>query len=134
MDLSLQGANSQDEEFFEYNNQLRTGIIDAFSGMLQGLGRVKAEQHLQQQSTFMVEFIGTIVQDKNRDENVTKVAVGLLGDIASSVPSLGQVFTSKPWIKEIIEECYNSEVSGMRDTAEWAATAIRDCASSTATS
>lgn len=35
MDLSLQGANTQDEDFYEYNNQLRVGIIDAFSGILQ---------------------------------------------------------------------------------------------------
>eukprot|EP00803_Ostreobium_quekettii_P001410 evm.model.scf_992.7 EVM.evm.TU.scf_992.7 scf_992:41153-48250(-) len=103
MELSLQGANSQDEDFCEYNNQLRAGIIDAFSGILQGLGRAKAEQHLQQQATFMIDFIGAVMEDANKDATLTKLAVGLLGDIASALPSLGPFFTSKPWIKRAIE-------------------------------
>lgn len=136
MDLSLQGAHAEDEDFYEYNNQLRSGIIDAFSGILQGLGHAKAEQHaLHQPAMFMIDFIGTVVQDKNRDDTVTRVAVGLLGDIASSLPSLAPVFSEKPWIKQIIEECYQSTAAGLRESAEWAAAVtMREFTNSTATS
>lgn len=70
---------------------------------VQGLGRQKAEQYLQQQSAMMVEFIGVVVKDKTRDDGLTKVAVGLLGDMAISIPSIGPLFVNKTWIREVIQ-------------------------------
>ncbi|GMH44988.1 hypothetical protein BSKO_12945 [Bryopsis sp. KO-2023] len=134
IDLSMTTPPEQDEDFCDYNNQLRSGIIDAYSGILQGLGRQKAEQYLHQQSTLMVNFIGAVVQDKNRDEGVTKVAVGLLGDIASSIPSIGPVFINKPWIGKILQECLQSDSPSLKDMAEWAASAVGEASNTTATS
>ena len=44
--LSVQQQQSGNEELFEYNNQLRQGIFEAYSGILNGLSREKASHFL----------------------------------------------------------------------------------------
>lgn len=34
----MQAQNSQDDDFLDYNNELRIGILEAYSGIFQGLG------------------------------------------------------------------------------------------------
>lgn len=36
--VPLQAANSTDDDWLDYNNELRIGILEAYSGILQGLG------------------------------------------------------------------------------------------------
>jgi hypothetical protein len=36
--MPLQAANSTDDDWLDYNNELRIGILEAYSGILQGLG------------------------------------------------------------------------------------------------
>jgi importin subunit beta-1 len=38
MQLSMAQASSRDEDFMDYNNELRIGILEAYSGIFQGLG------------------------------------------------------------------------------------------------
>jgi hypothetical protein len=35
---SCQAQNSVDDDFLDYNNELRIGILEAYSGIFQGLG------------------------------------------------------------------------------------------------
>ncbi len=42
----MQQQQTGDEDFFDYNNMLRHGILEAYSGILNGLSREKANQHL----------------------------------------------------------------------------------------
>lgn len=44
--LSVQQQQTGDEDFFDYNNLLRHGILEAYSGILNGLSREKVNQHL----------------------------------------------------------------------------------------
>jgi hypothetical protein len=36
--VHLQATNSVDDDFLDYNNELRIGILEAYSGIFQGLG------------------------------------------------------------------------------------------------
>lgn len=48
--LSVQQQQSGDEDLFEYNNQLRHGIFEAYSGILNGMSSEKVSQFLEQPS------------------------------------------------------------------------------------
>jgi hypothetical protein len=48
-----QAQNSSDDDWLDYNNELRIGILEAYSGIFQGLGpgeggRQRAAQHTRQ--------------------------------------------------------------------------------------
>ena len=44
----------------EYNNTLRNGILEAYSGIIQGLGPQKASQYLRNEVPFIIEFVSSI--------------------------------------------------------------------------
>ena len=74
----------------------------------------------------LLEFIEYIYNDKeNQDDGVTKAAVALLGDLASTLPHVGQLFTQKPYTIQFVQEAATSGISSLTDTATWAQTAIK---------
>lgn len=48
--MSVQQQQSGDEDLYEYNNQLRHGIFEAYSGILNGMSSEKVSQFLLQPS------------------------------------------------------------------------------------
>ena len=41
----MQAANNADDDWLDYNNELRIGILEAYSGILQGLGPGMLTEH-----------------------------------------------------------------------------------------
>uniref|UniRef100_A0A7S2R3W5 Importin N-terminal domain-containing protein n=1 Tax=Rhizochromulina marina TaxID=1034831 RepID=A0A7S2R3W5_9STRA len=85
-----------DEDMIDYLNELREGILDAYTGVLNGLfdggvphlilqipveGQKVAAQGL-------LEFLEKIGLDDNKDMAVLKCAVGLMGDLANYLPQM----------------------------------------------
>lgn len=70
----------------EYNDQLRHGILDAFSGIIQGMGPAKCSQYLKGEVVGLVTFVSSISADDDIDEDVAKAAINLLGDLCSVMP------------------------------------------------
>lgn len=134
VELSVAEGGTIDEDFTEFNHELRKAILEAFSGILQGVGRHEAEKCLHQESQVMIDFVERVVAEAPRDEAMISVAVGLLGDIAHALPSLNTVMKQKKWIEAFVTECARSDVSTIKDTAHYAATAIAKAAATTATS
>lgn len=118
--LSVQQQKSGDEEFFEYNNQLRHSILEAYSGVLNGMTRPKVEQNMMQSATGIVEFVEAVLNDKaNPDAGVTKLAVALLGDIAANLTGVGQLFQQKPSLVSAVSQAVQN-----REAEDWAEAAI----------
>lgn len=63
-ELSAQPA-VRDDEMIEYNNQLRSGILEAYSGIFQGFKNSKAELMVKY-SEHILQFIENVYQDKDR--------------------------------------------------------------------
>ncbi len=72
-----------DSDLMEYNNLLRNGILDAYSGIIQGMGPAKAEHYLKGELSDMLLFVASIGAESEPDEDVARSAVNLLGDICS---------------------------------------------------
>eukprot|EP00775_Hariotina_reticulata_P014411 gene14411-14517_t len=84
MSLSVeQTRGSVDDDFLDYNNELRIGILEAYSGIFQGLGPGVADQLMISEVPYIVEFANSIGRDQQPDDTVVRNCVNLLGDICT---------------------------------------------------
>uniref|UniRef100_A0A0E0PL66 Importin N-terminal domain-containing protein n=1 Tax=Oryza rufipogon TaxID=4529 RepID=A0A0E0PL66_ORYRU len=122
----LQGAaellavlDHTDEDMVDYGNQLRRGIFEAYSGILQGIKGAKAQLMIPYAS-HLLQFTEAVYKDRSRDESVTKAAVAVLGDLADTLGSSSKdLFKSNLFHVEFLRECHDLD-DEVRDTASWA--------------
>mmetsp|Transcript_27625 Transcript_27625/g.65566 ORF Transcript_27625/g.65566 Transcript_27625/m.65566 type:complete len:891 (-) Transcript_27625:1094-3766(-) len=128
------------DDMADYNSQLRQGILEAYTGIFQGMSSEKINSWLQSsaqqgglvQVAFILEFVERVTADVDAsDEGVIKAAVGLLGDVASTVPSSGQVFKGKPFYISLVQKAMQSRDGSLASTAQWAGTAIHNAIAQT---
>ncbi|XP_042378645.1 importin subunit beta-1-like [Zingiber officinale] len=122
----LQGAadhcselSPNDDDMQEYGNQLRRGIFEAYSGILQGFKSSKAALMLPHANP-LLKFIETVVSDKYRDEEVTKAAVAVLGDLADALgPNTKVLLKDHSFHVDLLGECIQSDNDQLKETAVW---------------
>ena len=109
-----------DEDLVEYINSLRVAILEAYTGIIQGLKEAKKQDSVIPALETIVELLERSTNDEQKSEEVLKAAVGLLGD-------LGQIFGNKmanvyrmPFVKKVFIEGLETEDSSINDTAKWA--------------
>lgn len=123
-ELSAQAAANQDDEMGEYYNQLRIGILEAYSGIFQGF-KNKRPDLMTRYAVHILQFIESIYADVYRDEAVTKAAVGVLGDLADTLgPNASSLFQNSSFHNNFLEECQKSEDLSLKETADWALATI----------
>lgn len=61
----------------DYLNELRESILDAYTGMIQGLGT--SNPMLEAQLPFIFDFLKTVGTDDDTNENTLCSCVGLIG-------------------------------------------------------
>ncbi|KAK1320885.1 hypothetical protein QJS10_CPA03g01148 [Acorus calamus] len=122
----LQGASEicsqldiNDEEMSEYGNQLRRGIFEAYSGILQGFKNSKAEL-MMPYAAHLLQFIEAVFKDKERDDAVTKAAVAVMGDLADALgPNMRILLKDCTFHVAFLGECFESEDEQLKETATW---------------
>lgn len=123
--LSVEQQRSGNETLYDYNTQLRLGILEAYAGIVHALSNEKIAQYMTGETPVLLEFIECIYNDKdNQEDSVTKAAVALLGDLAITLPQTGQLFSQKPYTIQFVQEAATSGISSLTDVATWAQTAI----------
>jgi len=122
----LQGAaellgtlDQSDDDMVDYGNQLRRGIFEAYSGILQGIKGPKAQLMIPY-ATHLLQFTEAIFRDRSRDDSVTKAAVAVLGDLADTLgASSKDLFQAHLFHVEFLRECLDLD-DEVRETASWA--------------
>ncbi|KAK8960102.1 hypothetical protein KSP40_PGU007104 [Platanthera guangdongensis] len=122
----LQGASeicanldNSDEDMLEYGNQLRRGIFEAYSGILQGFKTSKAEL-MMPFASHLLQFTEAVFRDTSRDDTVTKAAVAVIGDLADALgPSVKLLLKNTSFHVHFLGECFNSEDDQLKETALW---------------
>jgi len=121
-------AHVGDEEAIEYVNLLRIGIFEAYTGIFQGFKKAgsRALETLVQYAEPLLSFLESVCNDKeNRDDFVTRAAVGLLGDLAHTLgTAIVPLLRAKPFWHGFMNECAYSEDERIRNTAQWAGQVI----------
>ncbi|KAL6177827.1 hypothetical protein ACLB2K_049349 [Fragaria x ananassa] len=124
-ELSVQTSGA-DDDIIEYTNTLRNGILEAYSGVLQGFKGSAKSQLLMPHAPHILQFLDSLYMAKDMDDVVMKTAIGVLGDLADTLggnaaPLIQQCASSRGFLNE----CLQSEDNLVREAGEWAQLAIR---------
>lgn len=113
-------VDKEDYDLVEYLNTLREGILEAYTGIIQGLRGDNAVNEISSSLTHIVQFVAIIQQDDQRTEAVTKAAVGVIGDIASAFGSQVKDLLHRQFVSSLISECMKEDASESAKTvAKW---------------
>ncbi|GAX79827.1 hypothetical protein CEUSTIGMA_g7267.t1 [Chlamydomonas eustigma] len=118
--MSLSVSSGASEDFLDYNNMLRNGILEAYSGIIQGMGQAKAEMYMQNELQDIIMFVSSIGAEPEPEEDVARSAVNLLGDACSIFAGVGVLLRNSPrqeWSK-LVEYC--KAAPGLQDETDWA--------------
>ncbi|KAK9665223.1 hypothetical protein RND81_14G098800 [Saponaria officinalis] len=123
-ELSAHTAGA-DDEMLDYTNLLRNGILEAYSGILQGFKNTAKTQLLLPHARHILSFIDSIYQEKDMDDALMKTAIGVLGDLADTLAtSAGSLIQQFPSCREFLSECLSSDDESIKQSAEWAKLAM----------
>jgi len=113
-------VDTSDYDLVDYLNQLREGIFEAYTGIIQGLRSDNAADHFLPFVNHVVSFVGFVFADSTRTESVTRAALGVLGDLAHALGSKVKQPLQQPFVKNLIADCLSSESPQSQDVAKWA--------------
>jgi len=115
-------VDKTNEEMVDYQNELREGIFEAFTGILQGLRTDDQADLFLPFAEHVVAFItGVIFQDQTRSEAVTRGAIGALGDLAHSLQHKVKFLLLQDSVKGVVVQCLQDcePDSPTYDVANW---------------
>eukprot|EP01039_Chlorochromonas_danica_P011194 gene11194-12482_t len=110
---------SDDEDLIEYINTLRNSILEAYTGIVQGLKEVNKQDLMLPALETIVEFVHRSSVDTNRSEEVIKSAVGLLGDLGQSFGAKMLPVFEQPWTSQLIKHALQAGINA-EEVANWA--------------
>jgi importin subunit beta-1 len=118
-------APPDDEDLIDYVNSLREGILEAYTGIIQGLKDGNRVDLLLPYCEAIMGFLKMVTEDENRDYEVLGKSVGLIGDIASSLGSAVKDQLSQPFVRQLIQDGLGSVDETIIETSNWAAQSVQ---------
>jgi len=126
MQASSTKAPPDDEDLIEYVNVLRQSILEAYTGIVQGLKGGNKLPLFAQFVPAILNFLRDIAEDANRDDGVLKAAVALVGDIAQAMGAEAEIkrHISQPFVEQMLRDAGSSPSDTTREIASWANSAV----------
>jgi len=110
-------------DLLDYIVSLRSGIADAWSGMILAFKNTPKATVLQNYIPTIFEFLQTVSQDMNRNEGLLRSCMGILADLSETFPdgSLAHYYR-QDWVTKLIKETRTSREFSPRtiNAARWA--------------
>eukprot|EP00956_Cyclotella_meneghiniana_P015559 scaffold23871_cov73-Cyclotella_meneghiniana.AAC.2 len=115
-------APEDDEELIDYVNILREGILEGYTGIVQGLKDGNRSELLLPYIEAIMGFLEMLANDRQSDfdNEVLSKAVGLIGDIASALGPQIKVYLGKPYIIQLIKDGNTCGDQSIMGTSQWA--------------
>lgn len=118
-------APPDDDDLIEYVYLLRDGILEAYTGILQGLnGGQRSEVLLPYVENIMV-FLEMLATDPDMDESVLNKAIGCVGDVASSLGPRVRDSLAKPFVQVLFQTGMSSGDEGILQTTSWSSNQVQ---------
>jgi importin subunit beta-1 len=124
----LLSINQNNYDMIDYGYALREGILEAYTGIVQGL---KADGKVALLSPYvegMVGFLRQLHEDNDKPEAVLRGAIGLLGDMADAFgPQLKQIFAAD-WVEALLKSGRSGRGASLstKEVAKWAKQMVRN--------
>ncbi len=118
--VCINNSGPRDEDLLEYTNQLREGILEAYSGIIQGLNDSGKASLLLPFLPGIVVFLEDIAQDSEKDTNVLRNAVGVVGDIAHTIGAQQAQISGRPALQMLLQTGLSSDDKSTCEVATWA--------------
>jgi importin subunit beta-1 len=108
--------NDPDDE--DYRNQLHENIIEGYSGVIQALHHCQRAQLLEKFLPNICAFIETkIVNCQDRDPQITKCSINLVGDLAQAMKQAVKAYFQNPWVLALMNSAADADCLA---DAQWA--------------
>jgi len=113
-----------DEELVEYLNSLRESILEAYTGIVQGLNDGAKAPLIVPCLEPIFLFLSKILRDHTErnlvDASVLQAAIGMLGDLTHALGRDIYSFVARPEVAKLLEEGVSASSSdGMRQIVAW---------------
>lgn len=119
MSVEMAQNVGDNEDEIEYINSLRQNILDAWSGMFNGISQEYVEAYLKQFAPMIINYVETIAANPlAEDLSVLNRAAGALGDVAAIISGIGPILREKPFVKPFLQHCMTKP--GLDEKAKWA--------------
>ncbi|KAL3822557.1 hypothetical protein ACHAXA_007668 [Cyclostephanos tholiformis] len=120
-------APDDDDDLIDYVNLLREGILEAYTGIVQGLKDGNRTDLLLPYVDAILSFLEMLASDRKNDydNEVLGKAVGLVGDIASSFGVHIKEQIRQPYVMELLKEGRATGDPTIVETCDWASTIVQ---------
>lgn len=131
-------VDRNDYDMVDYLNELREGVLDAYTGIIQGLKGDGATPNpdvmlLEPHIHFIVNFITVIAQDKDSSDGCLAVAAGVVGDLCIAFGAAMLQLLDREPINEMLVKGRRSRVTRTKTLAVWATKELRKLKNNTTT-
>ncbi|OXU27419.1 hypothetical protein TSAR_008605, partial [Trichomalopsis sarcophagae] len=127
---SQANVDRSDYDMIDYLNDLREGVLEAYTGIVQGLrgdgSSPSPDVSLVEPSVpFIIQFITTIAQDREHSDSNIAASAGLLGDLVTvfGVKLLPMIETEA--LTDLLNKGRRSRTNRTKNLATWATKEIR---------
>jgi importin subunit beta-1 len=105
---------------YDYLISLQIAILETYTSILHGLEADKKQALFMPYAQSVVQFIGFVYKERERDEELTCVACGLLGDLAKVLGhNVKPIFQQSTFIGAFIQECRQSHTDRIKQIGQW---------------
>jgi len=108
------------EDWIDYLNSLREGVLEAYTGIIHGL-KDSGKLHLfKEHVNAVLLFVKDITEDSTASEAVVKAAIGVVGDLIMSFQAeLAAHIQQAPFLGQLVVFAAKSTDQGLRQNAQW---------------
>lgn len=123
-------VDTSDYEMVEYLNELRESVLEAYTGIIQGLkGPDKVPNQdvkvLEPHVTAIVSFVVTVAQDPEINDQIIAIMAGLIGDLCSAFGTPLLALLDNEHIGKLLQDGRKSRTARTKQLSGWAAKEIK---------
>jgi len=120
LQASATEAPEHDEEMVDYVVTLRESVLEAYTGIVQGLNDGGRMDLFIPYFDSVMQFLQRIAADPTRDASLLNKAVGLVGDVAFSMGVNAKTQLGQPFVMQLLQEAGSTGDQSAMETANWA--------------
>ena len=112
-------APEDDDDMIEYVNLLREAVLEAYTGIIQGLKDGNRPDLFIPFVQPVTQFLQLIASDPNRDDFVLSKSAGVIGDLASSIGPAIKDHLNQAFVKQLLHDANATGDDSTMETAQW---------------